>query len=114
METRCHLGQSIIFDTVERLKWKVDVRKHVIKTVVKDILEGVWWGDDEEEEGGYDRWQSNRRKDSVVPKPIIEGECVVSANLLLSIVHAIKTSQDCYKWDFGDFKDISFTGDRHI
>lgn len=94
LETKCHLGQSIIFDTVQRLKWKVDVRKHVIKTIVKDILEGVWWGDDEEEEGGYDSlygWQARRRK-AVVPKPIIEAECVVSTNLFLSVVSAIKTS----------------------
>jgi len=81
LETKCHLGQSIIFDTVQRLQWKVDVRKHVIKTVVKDILEGgVWWGDDEEEEGGY--------RKVAVPKPIIESECV-----------------DCYQWEFGDFRD---------
>jgi lipase ATG15 len=81
-----------VFDTVERLNWKVDVRKHIIKTIVRDVLEGgVWWGDDDEEEGRddtlLDGWHWNRRKEKwVVPKPIIESECV-----------------DCYKWEFGDF-----------
>lgn len=73
-----------MFDTVERLNWKVDVRKHIIKTIVRDVLEGgVWWGDDDEEEGRddtlLDGWHWNRRKEKwVVPKPIIESECVVS------------------------------------
>ncbi|KAJ7449961.1 alpha/beta-hydrolase [Mycena latifolia] len=45
LETRCHLGKSIIFDTVNKLGWKVDVRKHVIKDVITKILEveGVEW-----------------------------------------------------------------------
>ena len=104
LETRCHLGQSIIFDTVQRLNWKVDVRKHIIKTVVKDVLEGdIWWGDDEEEEGalmaGEDEWQSSRR--AVVPKPIIESECVVSKNIHIQQRYLIYY-QDCYNWEFSD------------
>ncbi|TEB39650.1 alpha/beta-hydrolase [Coprinellus micaceus] len=56
LETKCHLGKSIILDTVNRMKWLVDVRKHVIKQVVQllDMPEegedGVDWG----EEGGGD------------------------------------------------------------
>lgn len=74
---------------MQRLKWKVDVRKHVIKTLVLGVLEGgVWWGDDGEEEGGDDtneegeddEWQSSRRK-AVVPTPIIESDCLVSVNV---------------------------------
>ncbi|KAF7323099.1 hypothetical protein HMN09_00090100 [Mycena chlorophos] len=39
LETRCHLGKSIVFDTVNKLGWKVDVRKHVIKNVIQNVLE---------------------------------------------------------------------------
>ncbi|KAJ6497007.1 alpha/beta-hydrolase [Mycena vitilis] len=39
LETRCHLGKSIIFDTVDKLGWKVDVRKHVIRDVITKVLE---------------------------------------------------------------------------
>ncbi|KAJ6597044.1 alpha/beta-hydrolase [Mycena vulgaris] len=39
LETRCHLGKTIIFDTVNKLGWKVDVRKHVIKDVITKVLE---------------------------------------------------------------------------
>ncbi|KAJ7582954.1 alpha/beta-hydrolase [Mycena floridula] len=45
LETRCHLGKTIIFDTVGKLGWKVDVRKHVIRDVITKVLEAkdvVW------------------------------------------------------------------------
>lgn len=58
LETKCHLGKSIILDTVNRMKWLVDVRKHVIKQVVhlldmpEEGEEGVDWGDDGDDDGG--------------------------------------------------------------
>ncbi|KAF8320067.1 alpha/beta-hydrolase [Clavulina sp. PMI_390] len=40
LETRCHLGKSIIYDTVngEGYKWAVDIRTHGIKTIIDSIL----------------------------------------------------------------------------
>lgn len=103
LETRCHLGKSVIFDTVGRLGWSVSVRHHVIRQVVTDVLGAeVWWGDEDADEevrlghGGIDDMpevRRNPRKGSVgdknkrnVPKAIIEEACI-----------------DCYKWEFGDF-----------
>ncbi|KIY43466.1 alpha/beta-hydrolase [Fistulina hepatica ATCC 64428] len=64
LETHCHLGKSIVYDTVSQLGWRVDVRRHAIKDVITKVLEiDVEW-----EEG----------------------------------------RKDCYKWEFGDFKDQSF------
>ncbi|EIN07181.1 alpha/beta-hydrolase [Punctularia strigosozonata HHB-11173 SS5] len=73
LESRCHLGKSIIYDTVSELGWKVDVRTHPIRRVIKEVLEldRMW------EEDGHE-----------VPRERAEGECI-----------------DCYKWEFGDFKD---------
>ncbi|KIM48735.1 hypothetical protein M413DRAFT_437912 [Hebeloma cylindrosporum] len=109
LETRCHLGQSIVFDTVKKLGWAVDVRKHIIKEVVLNVLEGdVWWGEDDDvDEGGSrsllgwhkkgkkgkkgeDEEEKKNRREGLrnVPKAIIEDDCV-----------------DCFKWEFGDFKD---------
>ncbi|TFK30227.1 alpha/beta-hydrolase [Coprinopsis marcescibilis] len=51
LETKCHLGKSIILDTVNKLHWLVDVRRHVIKEMVS-LLDmgpegrGVEWGND--------------------------------------------------------------------
>ncbi|KAF8912078.1 Alpha/Beta hydrolase protein [Gymnopilus junonius] len=108
LETRCHLGQSIVFDTVNKLGWSVDVRKHPIKEVVTKVLEGEidWDEEDEKDEDeellgwhrkrkgkgtGKDEGDKGEKKHKgkrKVPKVIIEEDCV-----------------DCYKWEFGDFKD---------
>ena len=66
LETRCHLGKSIILDTVNKLHWLVDVRKHIVREVVhlldlpEDGGRDVDWsdaggrgpGDEEPEEPG--------------------------------------------------------------
>jgi len=40
LETRCHLGKSIIYDTVngDGWKWAVDIRTHSIKVIIDTIL----------------------------------------------------------------------------
>jgi lipase ATG15 len=39
METRMHLGKTIVYDTVGQLKWHVDIRTHVIKDVITKVLD---------------------------------------------------------------------------
>ena len=63
LETKCHLGKSIVFDTVEKLGWRVDVRRHIIRDVIHKILEL----DDVE-------WEEGRE----VPLPRAEVNCTVS------------------------------------
>jgi len=60
LETRCHLGKSIIYDTVSRFNWRVDVRRHVIKEVITKVLD---------EEG---EWENGRE----VPMATVEDDCV--------------------------------------
>ncbi|OBZ69210.1 putative lipase ATG15 [Grifola frondosa] len=79
LETRCHLGKSIVYDTVGKLGWKVDVRRHVIKDVITKVLEV-------EPEGGWETGEDGLELD--VPIAREEVDCV-----------------DCFKWEFGDFKD---------
>ncbi|KAJ4488091.1 alpha/beta-hydrolase [Lentinula aciculospora] len=81
LETHCHLGKSIVFDTVTELGWRVDVRKHPIKEVV-GVME--MWGQEED----VRKPEREGRKKRKVPEAQAEVDCV-----------------DCYKWDFGDFKD---------
>ena len=66
LETRCHLGQSIVYDAVTRLGWQVDVRKHPIKELVLNVLDlqGPW----PDVQGGAER---------EVPIPRKEVDCVV-------------------------------------
>ncbi|EKM58524.1 uncharacterized protein PHACADRAFT_53577, partial [Phanerochaete carnosa HHB-10118-sp] len=42
MESQCHLGESIVYDTVTELSWAVDVRMHLIVNVIENILNITW------------------------------------------------------------------------
>ncbi|KAJ7285296.1 alpha/beta-hydrolase [Mycena rebaudengoi] len=42
MESRCHLGKSIVYDTVSNLGWGVDVRTHGIVNVIEKVLNESW------------------------------------------------------------------------
>lgn len=42
METRCHLGKVIRYDTVTHLKWSVDVRTHSIVQIIERLLSEDW------------------------------------------------------------------------
>lgn len=102
LETKCHLGKSIVFDTVRKLGWRVDVRTHTIKAVISRLLEGtdVDWSDDDDDDdddaGGRSLWhrlwrwmrehmgQRNTVKDYItipgrreVPKAKVEEDCEV-------------------------------------
>ncbi|KAH9981326.1 Alpha/Beta hydrolase protein [Lactifluus volemus] len=39
LETRCHLGKSIVYDTVGKLGWRVSVKNHPIKSLILSVLE---------------------------------------------------------------------------
>lgn len=42
MESKCHLGTQIIYDTVSNLSWAVDIRTHTIATVIEKLLAQPW------------------------------------------------------------------------
>ncbi|KAG6334638.1 hypothetical protein ID866_4449 [Astraeus odoratus] len=42
METKCHLGKSIVYDTVSNLSWSVDIRTHGIINVIENVLSKPW------------------------------------------------------------------------
>ncbi|KAJ8472665.1 hypothetical protein ONZ45_g16569 [Pleurotus djamor] len=116
LETRCHLGKSIVYDSVNVLGWRVDVRKHIIREVIEGVIgyEGGWPernDDDEPEEdirefgwfhwlkrGWWGRGDKDKDKDKDKPKP----------PPMLDVPRAEEEvdCQDCYKWEFGPFKDV--------
>jgi lipase ATG15 len=61
LESRCHLGKSAVYDTVNKLGWSVDVRTHGINVVIDKIL-SIEWNED-----GRD-----------IPEATWEEDCVVS------------------------------------
>ncbi|KII89449.1 hypothetical protein PLICRDRAFT_608546 [Plicaturopsis crispa FD-325 SS-3] len=42
MESRCHLGKVVRYDTVSKLGWSVDSRTHGIKVVIEKLLAEDW------------------------------------------------------------------------
>lgn len=42
MESRCHTGQSIIYDMIGRKGWSVDIRTHRIGEVINRVLDEDW------------------------------------------------------------------------
>ena len=42
MESRCHLGKTIVYDTVSNLSWSVDLRSHPIANMIETILADPW------------------------------------------------------------------------
>ncbi|KAJ7067243.1 alpha/beta-hydrolase [Mycena amicta] len=62
MESRCHLGQSILYDTVSNLSWSVDIRTHGIVNVIEKVLKDPWPPAVDE---GRD-----------VPAPFVDEDCV--------------------------------------
>lgn len=79
----------MVFDTVGKLGWKVDVRKHVIRQVISKVIEidGVEWEDGRE-----------------LPLARVEEDCVVSYCCSFQLIELTHVLQDCYKWEFGNFK----------
>lgn len=87
LESKCHLGKSIVYDTVGRFNWQVDVRRHVIREVITKVLEA-----EEDWEGGRG-----------VPEAKTEEDCFVSTvtgSRQTTMLICFCVAQDCYKWDF--------------
>ncbi|GAA5899431.1 hypothetical protein JCM8208_001644 [Rhodotorula glutinis] len=42
LESRCHTGKTIRYDTVGRLGWSVDIRTHPIHVIVEQLLKDDW------------------------------------------------------------------------
>ncbi|KAK1927471.1 putative lipase [Papiliotrema laurentii] len=111
LESTCHTGQTILYDTVTVKGWAVDVRTHRIGEIINKVLADpwpvdediedkvhdaatdrwFWWGwgrkgpkpgqGEEEGDQGGDDWE----KHGGVPKAVAESNCT-----------------DCFKWEFGD------------
>ncbi|PIL35451.1 hypothetical protein GSI_02178 [Ganoderma sinense ZZ0214-1] len=62
MESRCHLGKSIVYDTVSNLSWSVDIRTHTIVNVIEKLL--------------ADPWPPAVDQGREVPEPVTEEDCI--------------------------------------
>ncbi|KAH8831375.1 alpha/beta-hydrolase [Flagelloscypha sp. PMI_526] len=42
MESKCHTGVTIVYDTIQNLSWSSDVRTHTIGTIIERLLSEPW------------------------------------------------------------------------
>lgn len=66
---RCHLGQTILYDTVSKFNWAVDLRTHSIIKVIEYVLANDWEPPSEGKAGRQ------------VPEITHEDDCVVRSLL---------------------------------
>src|ERR1700761_7708185 len=99
LETRCHLGQVVLYDTVKELGWSVDIRNHGIKLVVDKLLadDSQWATKAKESQGvpstfnwGWGHKKQANKTDEEVPRAKnaievegVDGECMVCCLWLL-------------------------------
>ncbi|TFK98615.1 alpha/beta-hydrolase [Pterulicium gracile] len=62
MESRCHLGKSILYDTVSAVGWAVDIRTHGIVQIIDKLLN--------------EPWAPSVEQGREVPEPQTEEDCV--------------------------------------
>ncbi|GAA6002216.1 hypothetical protein JCM10207_003131 [Rhodosporidiobolus poonsookiae] len=114
LESRCHTGKTILYDSVGRLHWSVDVRTHPIHVVIEQLLKEDWgvepkgivktltswgrkkartWGwwpgrgkkpDDGDEDGGDDDEDDGQNGGRGVPEAVFEDEMC----------------SDCMRWQY--------------
>jgi putative lipase involved disintegration of autophagic bodies len=58
MESRCHMGRLLKYDTVSKRNWGVGISRHSIKVIVEELLHEDW------------------DEDSAVPPISTEADCV--------------------------------------
>lgn len=77
LESKCHNGLTILYDTVTVKGWAVDVRTHRIGEVINKVLADPWpvgSGDDDDDDGGKGGggggdWDGDDDDDDDIPDP---------------------------------------------
>ncbi|KAG9118589.1 putative lipase atg15 [Ceratobasidium sp. 392] len=90
LETKCHLGQTIVYDTVSALHWSVNIQAHFIMTVTEQLLNEDW--SEKVRKGKRWWWQTPPDNGTriEVPEPTRDEDCT-----------------ECYTWEFGDYANKS-------
>jgi lipase ATG15 len=55
LESKCHTGQTILYDTVTVKGWSVDVRTHSIVQIINKVLADPWPVQDDPDDGKSDK-----------------------------------------------------------
>lgn len=108
LESKCHLGQTILYDTVEKLGWTSNVRSHQLRVVIDGLLTKDW-----------DKITDGNKTESLTSVPSISSVVLNTLIdqlywLFIAISHTLGTSsgqavpsakpqdpcEDCSAWTF--------------
>ncbi|KAJ7582006.1 Alpha/Beta hydrolase protein [Mycena floridula] len=84
LESQCHLGKIIRYDTVGLLGWSSAIGNHLIKTVIEKLLAEDW--------------------DKMVAKKVKKGKPHPLVRAVPEAVDEDVDCQDCFKWEIADFR----------
>ncbi|CAE6500881.1 unnamed protein product, partial [Rhizoctonia solani] len=89
---RCHLGQTIVYDTLSILHWASDIRSHFINTIIDQLLDEDWSTKVKKSKKSRFPWpwsdEPGDAKVVEVPEPTSEIDCT-----------------ECFNWEYGDFPE---------
>jgi len=88
METRCHLGKTAVWDTINELGWASDIRNHGIRILVDKLLakDGEWYNKKKKKlVDGVVMMDDDGPQRSLPEAKPEEGDCLAS---------------ECYAWEF--------------
>lgn len=118
LESKCHVGETILYDTVTVKGWAVDIRTHRISEVIHKVLADPWPvekdGDDEGGGGGGGGGDDDGDDDDDIPDPGTGWfwwgwggngkKKKPDWNKHGGVPKAVADEDcvDCYKWEFGD------------
>ncbi|GAA5934891.1 lipase family protein [Sporobolomyces koalae] len=116
LESRCHSGKTILYDTVGRLSWSVDIRTHPIHIIIDYLLKDDWGVKPRNLDGATGRkrswltgwWPGKGRKEGDEPEDDKEGDDENESDGQRKGRGVPKARfeeddcEDCFKWSFID------------
>lgn len=109
MESRCHAGKSIVYDTVGKLGWSQSINAHRIGSLVDDVLSEDWSEKVKKKKGTKDvstkgwRWPWHRGGQDEDDEGDSDGDTDEDDKLPVPIARSEEKCQDCTSWKFIDY-----------
>jgi lipase ATG15 len=89
MESQCHLGNVIEYDTVTNLSWSVRLTTHPIATVINILSKP---------------WAAAEAQGLEVPLIKRQDDCLVRWRYRVLVCdYFLPPLQDCFQWEYGNF-----------
>ncbi len=97
---RCHLGETIVYDTVGNLSWSVDIRTHGIVAVIEQVLAKPW--------------PPSENLGREVPTPKYQVDCLVSSPVYLYDSPLLDILSGMFQLGIWGFSAQAYEAEKHL